>query len=144
MNKSHALILACLSLFLLAGFVSADQATAEKPKTGEMHMYHIVLAKAGPNWKSQGSQEGMDIRMRAISNIKKATEEGLIISAGLVNDETDVEFIFILDVETKTEAFKLINQAENFKNGFFTAEIYSYFAPKNLVAGQYTEAGHGK
>ena len=57
----------------------------------------------------------------------------MIVSAGLVNDETDVEFIIILDVETKTEAYNILMQAKNVKNGQFTPVIYSYFAPKGLA-----------
>ncbi len=105
---------------------------AELPKQ-ELQMYHIVLVKQGPNWKSQGSEEGMDIRMQVIDNIRKAAQSGLVVSAGLVNDETDVEFIVIFDVETKTEAYKLTMVAPNVKNGFFSPEIYSYFAPKGLA-----------
>lgn len=104
---------------------------ATAPKQ-EMHMYHIVMAKEGPNWKSQSSQQGMDVRMQVIDGIRKHAAEGLIVSAGLVNDETDVEFIIIMDVETKTEAYNLVMQAPNVKNGFFTPVIYSYFAPKGL------------
>ena len=117
-----------VTLLLTAIALIALPVQAEEPLP-PMQMYHIVMAKHGPNWKSQGSETGMDVRMQVISNIRKATESGLVVSAGLVNDETDVEFIIILDVETKTEAFKLIHSVPNVKNGFFTPEIYSYFAP---------------
>lgn len=123
-------LLAILVLTVLA--LAAVPAAAETPAKPEMQMYHIVLAKPGPNWKSQGSEQGMDVRMKVIANIRKAAKAGLVVSAGLVNDETDVEFIVILNVETKTEAYQLINETENVKNGFFTPEIYSYFAPKGL------------
>ena len=124
-------LLVTLLLTVVALFALPLQAE-DLPKQ-EMQMYHIVLAKKGPNWKSQGSQEGMDIRMRVIDVVKKAAKEGLLVSAGLVNDETDVEFIFIFDVETKTEAYNMVMGAPNVKNGFFTPVIYSYFAPKGLA-----------
>jgi hypothetical protein len=44
-----------------------------------------------------------------------------------------MEFIIILDVETKTEAYNLIMQSKNVKNGQYTPVIYSYFAPKGLA-----------
>jgi hypothetical protein len=103
------------------------------PKKQVMQMYHIALARKGPNWKSQNTDEGMDLRMEIIQNIRKAAQAGLIVSAGLVNDETDVEFIIILDVETKTEAYNILMNAKNVKNGAYTPTIYSWFAPKGLV-----------
>lgn len=120
-------MLITLMLTVIVMFAIPVQAQ-EMPKQ-EMHMYHIVMAKKGPNWKSQGTDGGMDVRMQVIAGVKKAAKSGLLVSAGLVNDETDVEFIFIFDVETKTEAFKIIHAQPNVKNGFFTPEIYSYFAP---------------
>jgi len=121
-------LLVTLLLTVLALFALPVQAE-EMPKQ-ETQMYHIVMAKEGHNWKAQGSDEGMDIRMQVIAGVRKAAKSGLLVSAGLVNDETDVEFIFIFDVETKTEAYNLIMASPNVKNGQFTPEIYSYFAPK--------------
>ncbi len=123
-------LLVTLLLTVVTMFALPLQAE-ELPKQ-KLKMYHIVMAKKGPNWKSQGSEAGMDVRMQVIDGIRAAAKSGLLISAGLVNDETDVEFIFIFDIETKTEAYNLIMQANNVKNGFFTPEIYSYFAPEGL------------
>ncbi len=58
---------------------------------------------------------------------------GLVVSAGLVNDETPMEFIIILDVETKTEAYNILMKSKNVKNGQYTPVIYSYFAPQGLA-----------
>jgi len=110
----------------------AAKASKEMPKQ-EMQMYQIVLAKRGPNWKSQGSEGGMDVRMQVIQAVRDAAKDGLLVSAGLVSDETDVEFIFIFDIETKGEVFDLVMNSKNVKNGFFKAEIYSYFGPKGMV-----------
>lgn len=118
-----------LVLILLAVSLSVLTAAAEEKKP-EMQMYHVVLIKQGPKWESMHSKEGQDIRTEAIANIKKAAKEGLIVSAGLVNDETDVEFIFVLNVETKYEALDLLNKSPNIKNGVFAPEVYSWFATK--------------
>lgn len=126
-------------MLVLFVFVTVGSAFAENPvdkvapKKQTMQMYHIAMAQKGPNWKSQSSQEGMDVRMEVIEGIKKGAQSGLVISAGLVNDETPMEFIIILDVETKTEAYNLLQKAKNVKNGFFSVMIYSYFAPKGLA-----------
>ena len=96
-------------------------------------MYHVVIAKKGPNWKSQNTDEGMDIRLQIIENVRTLALEGVIVSAGLVNDETDAEFIIIFDMETKTEIYNLMQKAENVKNGHYVVEAYSWFAPEGLA-----------
>lgn len=129
MKRLAILFPAVLFLLSCALPVSAQEA----PKSAPMQMYHVLLVKKGPEWKSQNSQEGMDNRMALIQSVREGAEEGLIVTAGLVNDETDVEFILILNVETKYEALQVLESAPNYKNGMYTADIYSMFAPKGLV-----------
>jgi len=106
---------------------------AQPPQSSyEMEMYHVVLMKKGPNWKPQHDPEGFDVRMKVIDGLRKGASEGVLATAGLVNDEPDVEFILILRVETKTEVLEMANRAPNIKSGFFVPEIYSWFAPKGL------------
>ncbi len=132
--KRTIILLLTLFVFTTVGSAFAENPVDKvAPKKQAMQMYHIALVKKGPNWKSQNSEEGMDIRMQVIEGIKKAAHSGLIISAGLVNDETPVEFILILDVETKTEAYNILQKAKNVSNGFFSLDIYSYFAPEGLA-----------
>jgi hypothetical protein len=132
--KRSFFVMLMLFVFVVTGSAMAQEAEGtEKPKSAPMKMYHIVMAQKGPNWKSQNSEEGMDARMRVIEGLREGARQGVVISAGLVNDETNVEFIIILDVETKTEAYNLINAGKLVKNGFFTPLIYSYFAPDGLT-----------
>ena len=132
--KRTIILMLALFVFTTVGSALAQNPVDEvAPKKQVMQMYHIALAQKGPNWKSQNTDEGMDLRMEVIGNIRKGAEAGLIVSAGLVNDETDVEFIIILDVETKTEAFNILMNAKNVKNGVYTPTIYSWFAPKGLA-----------
>ena len=132
--KRTIILMLTLFVFTTVGSALAQNPVDEvAPKKQTMQMYHIALVKKGPNWKSQNSEEGMDIRMEVIEGIRKSAQSGLIVSAGLVNDETDVEFILILDVETKTEAYNLLQKAKNVANGFFSVDIYSWFAPKGLA-----------
>ncbi|MCK9996588.1 MAG: hypothetical protein KAH56_09980 [Candidatus Krumholzibacteria bacterium] len=132
--KRTIILLLTLFVFTTVGVAFAENPVDKvAPKKQDMQMYHIAMVKNGPNWKSQNSEEGMDIRMEVIEGIKEAAKSGLILSAGLVNDETDVEFILILDVETKTEAYNILQKAKNVANGFFSVDIYSYFAPKGLA-----------
>mgnify|MGYP001819836580 FL=1 len=129
------LIMLLMALAILSSYGAAlaqnpvDEVAPQKQK---MKMYQVVLVQKGPNWKSQNTEEGMDIRMEIIDNIRKAAQEGWIVSAGLVNDETDVEFILIFDIETKTEAYNVLHQAKNVKNGYYTPTIYSMFAPEGV------------
>jgi len=132
--KRTIILMLALFVFTTVGSALAQNPVDEvAPKKQTMQMYHIVLVEKGPNWKSQNTEEGMDVRMQVIEGIKKGAQSGLIISAGLVNDETDVEFILILDVETKTEAYNILHNAKRVKDGYFSVVIYSYFAPKGLA-----------
>lgn len=124
-------ILTITILFLIVTAMPA--AAQDMPKTGPMKMYHMALVKHGPNWKSQGEEGGMDIRMEVLKNIKKAARKGLVVSAGLVNDETNVEFIIILNIKDKYEALELLDRAPNIKNGTYKVDIYSWFAPVGLT-----------
>ena len=127
-------VLTIAILFLIASFMpAAAQETQKAPKSAPMQMYQMALIKHGPQWKSQNTQEGMDIRMDVINNIKKAARSGLVVTAGLVNDETDVEFIIIFNLTNKYEALELLNKAPNHKNGMYKSDIFSWFAPKGLV-----------
>ena len=132
--KRTIILMLALFVFATVGSAMAENPVDKvAPKKQTMQMYHIAMVKKGPNWKSQNTEEGMDIRMDVIEGIKSAAQSGLIISAGLVNDETPVEFILIMDVETKTEAYNLLQKAKNVANGFFSVDIYSWFAPKGLA-----------
>lgn len=123
-----------LTITILFLAVSAMPAAAQDaPKTGPMKMYHVALVKHGPNWKSQHEEGGMDTRMEVLKNIKKAAKKGLIVSAGLVNDETNVEFIIIFNIKDKHEALELLDMAPNVKNGVYKVDIYSWFAPVGLM-----------
>ena len=133
MKRSIMLLMLIAILSSYGAALAQNPVDEVAPKKQVMQMYQIVMVQKGPNWKSQNTEEGMDIRMEIIENIKKAAQQGWLISAGLVNDETPVEFVLILDVETKTEAYNLIHEAKNVKNGYYTPIIYSYFAPKGLA-----------
>jgi len=131
MKRSLCTVL--LLAFVLSTFI-ASAVLAQAPKSQPMEMYHVVLVKHGPNWKSQGEEGGMETRMKVIENVRRGAQTGIVASAGLVNDETDIEFIFILRIETKTEALNMLHKAETFKSGFYDADIYSWFAPSELEA----------
>jgi len=133
MKRSILLLMALVILGSYGVAVAQNPVDDVASKKQTMHMYQVVMAERGPNWVSQNSENGMDIRMEVIAAVKKAAAQGLIVSAGLVNDETDVEFILIFDVETKTEAYNLLHNAKHVKNGHFTPMIYSWFAPEGVV-----------
>ena len=128
--KRFGILLAAVLFLLSLGLPALAQ---EEAPPATMQMYHLVVVKHGPNWVAPDTEEGRDIRKDIIIKLRKAAEEGLVVSAGLVDDETDVEFILILNVETKSQAIKLLEASENYKNGMFVADIYSMFAPTGLV-----------
>jgi hypothetical protein len=132
--KRLIMLLMVLTILSSYGAALAQNPVDEvAPKKQAMKMYQVVLVQKGPNWKSQNTEEGMDVRMAIIENIRTAAQQGWVISAGLVNDETPVEFILILDVETKTEAYNLLHDAKNVKNGYYSPLIYSMFAPEGIT-----------
>lgn len=131
MKRTLSILLAFVVL-AVALPVFAQEGGQEMPKQ-KMKMYQIVLAKKGPNWKSQNTNEGMDIRMKVVDGVRKMAEAGILVSAGLVNDETDVEFILIFNYETKTEVYNFLQKAELIRNKTYVAESYSYFGPEGLV-----------
>lgn len=133
--KRFAILLATVifSLSLTMPVMAQSLDKTAKSKSLPMQMYHVAMVKKGPNWKSQGTQKGIDARMQAIENIKKGAKMGLIVTAGLVNDETDVEFIVIMKVETKYEALEILESSPGYKSGQYAADVYSMFAPKGLV-----------
>lgn len=133
MKRTMILMLVLFAMTTIGTALAETPVDEVAPKKQVMQMYHIVMVQKGPNWKSQNTEEGMDVRMQVIENIKKAAQAGLIVSAGLVNDETNVEFILIFDVETKTEAYNAIMKAPRVKDGYYTPLIYSYFGPKGLA-----------
>ncbi len=124
-------ILTATTLFVLGSTLPAMAQTAQKAPT--MQMYHLAVVKKGENWISQNTQEGADIRMDIINNIRAAAKTGLVVTAGLVNDETDAEFIIIFNIKNKYEALELVEKAPNIKNGVYKVELYSMFAPTGLV-----------
>ncbi len=125
-------LLSTAILFLMV--IAMPTVAQDAPKSAPMQMYHTVIVKKGVNWQSQHTQAGADVRVEIIENIKKAAKKGLVITAGLVNDETDAEFILILNIKNKYEALQLMEKAKNIKNGMFQVEIYSMFAPKGLTS----------
>jgi len=127
--------LSALLLILLTVMTVPAVLAQDAPKSVPMQMYQVVMMEKGPNWKSQATEEGMEIRMQVIENVRKAADDGLIVSAGLVNDETNVEFILIMNVETKTEAHTLLHGAPLIRAGVYKPMIYSWFAPADLKHG---------
>ena len=120
----RTLLLIALILTVTAWVLPA----AAQEQKATMHMYQVALAKRGPAWKSQNTQEGMDLRMQLIEGVKAAAKKGLVVSAGLVNDESEVEFIIVFDIETKHEVMAILNKAPLVVDGMYTPEVYSWFA----------------
>jgi hypothetical protein len=56
-----------------------------------------------------------------------------VVTAGLVNDETDAEFIIIFNIKNKYEVLEAMEKSKHVKNGMFKVDIYSMFAPTGLT-----------
>jgi len=130
-----------LPLFVLSLALAAwaFPAAAQKPEAPEpyqpgnparpvMHMYQVVLASRGPHWVPPDNLEGRDIRAEVIEAISRANTDETVTAYGMIDDDTDVEFMMVLDLPTKAEAEAIIKNAKGFKDGIFKAEIHSWFA----------------
>ena len=76
--KRSIMLMMILAILASYGMALAQNPVDEvAPKKQVMQMYHIAMAQKGPNWKSQNSEEGMDIRMEVIEGIRKGSRSWL-------------------------------------------------------------------
>lgn len=120
-------------LLVLALLVSvALPGTALAQSKYESGLYWIVLVEHGPNWKSQSSEEGAKKKMQAINGLKEAIGEGHIITAGLVVDDLDAEFVMIVNEEAEMVVREALKNSPLVKEGFYKLRALTWHAPKGL------------
>ena len=129
MPRRYAAIV--LTALVVMGLAASAFAETEQPKV-EFASYTVVFAGRGPNWKSQSDQEGMEVRMEVIENLKKAIKSGSVIIAGVVNDGSGAEFIAIVQTDDDAALRKTLGEAKNVANGFFKLTYHSWYAPAGL------------
>ncbi len=122
-----------LTLILAAWALPAAAQPPEPPLPGDpahpaMHMYQVVLASRGPHWVSPENLEGRDIRMEVIHAISRANTDELVTAYGMIDDDSDVEFMMVLDLPTKQAALDAPQDAQGFKDGVYKAEVHSWYA----------------
>jgi len=127
------LILAAVAIVLLAGTILPGPAAAQNPKSKyEFEMYHVAIISRGPNWKPYGTDEATSAQQTLMANVDKLGQAGTLVSAGIVNDETAVELIFIFRTLKYNEVLVMFQKAPNVVNGFYKADFFPWFAPKGL------------
>ena len=127
------LILAAVAIVLLAGTILPGPAAAQNPKSKyEFEMYHVAIISRGANWQPYGTEEATAAQQTLMANIEKLGKAGTLVSAGIVNDDTAVELIFIFRTLTYNEVLVMFQKAPNVANGFYKADFFPWFAPKGL------------
>jgi len=127
------LILAAVAIVLLTGTILPGPAAAQNPKSKyEFEMYHVAIISRGANWQPYGTEEATAAQQTLMANIEKFGKAGTLVSAGIVNDDTAVELIFIFRTLTYNEVLVMFQKAPNVANGFYKADFFPWFAPKGL------------
>lgn len=120
-------------LLVLAVVVSALAPTAVLAQSKyESDLYFIVLAEHGPNWKPQSTEDGLKKKMQAIENLKKVIGSSEVITAGLVIDDVDADFVLIINVENEAAVREALQKAPLVQEGFYKVRTLAWQAPKGL------------
>jgi hypothetical protein len=122
-----AALLAALCLGVAAPVAAQDDTKYE------LASYWVILAERGPTWTPQTDQQGMEIRMQVVQNLKKLiTNDHSAIIAGLVTDGSGAEFVLIAQTEDEWAMRDALNNSPNVANGFFNLRIISFQGPAGL------------
>ncbi len=102
--KFFSFFLFCI-LFLIENKTIAQD---DKKVEEEMRTYYMVFLKRG-NSEIKDTTVRKQIQADHLANINKLAKEGKLVLAGPFLDNTELRGIFILDVDTKEEAERIVN-----------------------------------
>lgn len=111
-----------------------DTALAKKLGADEygMKKYVLCLLKTGPN-KSLSADSVKKCFEGHMMNIKKLSLRNKLIVAGPFTDGTELEGIFIFNVETVKEAEELTNTDPAVKAGLLSMELHPWYSSAALM-----------
>ncbi len=129
----------CLSLSLINTLhaqtvVKYDSVLAQKTGADEYGMKPYVLAflKKGPV-NITDKAKANELLVGHLKNIGRLAEEGKMVLAGPMMDDTGLEGIFIFNVKTVTEAEVLSQSDPAVKAGLFAMEYHPWYATAALM-----------
>lgn len=129
MRKSFIYITIFLSFSILTYIViSKENAPEFKLKT-----YYLVFLKSGPK-RDQTKDVAMEIQKGHLANIKRLSNQGKIVIAGPLLDDSEVRGIFIFNAESKEEVEELCATDPAIKAGRLIAEVHPWMSePGNCL-----------
>ena len=125
----------CLINTLLAQTpVSYDSVLAKKTGADDYGMKSYVLAflKKGPVTIADKTKAN-ELLMGHLKNIGRLADEGKMVLAGPMMDDTGLEGIFIFNVKTVAEAEALSQSDPAVKAGMFAMEYHPWYATAALM-----------
>jgi len=136
------------SFLVLLGFISSaqkkypprqskslyDSTLAKKLKADDygMRKYVMCFLKTGPN-KSLSADSANKVQAAHLKNIKHLADQGKLVVAGPFMDETELEGIFVFNVQTLEEAQALANTDPAVKAGILIMELHPWYCSAALI-----------
>lgn len=98
-----------------------------------MATYVMAILKEGPN-RDLDSTEAMELQMAHMENINRLAEDGKLVLAGPFygDEESDLQGIYIFDVETIEEAEELTNTDPAVQAGSLIMELQLWYGSATL------------
>lgn len=131
MQKLTKLLL-CACLFS-AGFIThanetydADLAKKLEADDYGMHKYVIAFLKPGPN-RDQDPESAQKIQRAHLDNIMRLAKEGVLVLAGPFYGDSNLQGIFVFDVDSIEEAKKLTESDPAVKAGRLVMELHQWY-----------------
>ena len=117
-------------LFLILTYIVISKENAPEFK---LKTYYLVFLKSGPK-RDQTKDVAMEIQKGHLANIKRLANQGKIVIAGPLLDDSEVRGIFIFNAESKEEVEVLCATDPAIKAGRLIAEVHPWMSePGNCL-----------
>lgn len=124
------------SIFMILFFAApvTSLTAAQKPSESpyEMTTYYLVLLYRGPNSTQQATPETERIQDAHMANIRQMADEGKLIMAGPMGDDSKLRGIFVLRAGSPQEAQQLAEADPAVKSGRLVPEVHPWYTAKNI------------
>jgi uncharacterized protein YciI len=109
-------------------------AAGQKPSEAryEMTTYYLILLYRGPKSTGEITPETQRTQGAHMANIRRMADEGKLIMAGPMGDDSKLRGIFVLRVGSLQEAQALAAEDPAVKAGRLVPEVHPWFTAKNI------------
>lgn len=133
-----------LPLVFVLGFAFHSHAQTAKPEprdfdmkdgdtTYHMRRYVMVMLYTGKKAKKIDKEEMKTIQAGHMANMKRLADQGKLLVAGPMGDDTDLRGIFILDCEDVAEAKTLVDTDPAVIAGSLRPEYHPWWTARGTV-----------